>query len=384
MIERSWSLHNLFARLGVTKSQYSRHEQKFFKKRTNKRQRKKFIKRRAYEGTPMSNTNEFFLASSDLSDHMTTKLMSERIGKNTFLEEVTLLGTNQAWRDFVKKTYGDEKKYHVFHYGTHGMLIIDNRCKSWMDCSLNSTGITLKLYGTQKEIETFLGDCAKRFEIAESYIEWIYSTDGQSVNVPLRTDRKPFNEMYPFLKGESIEDYYDRFIDSDASILVLIGPPGTGKTTFIRGLLQHTKSSAIVTYDASILEKDFVFAQFIEGDTNIMVLEDADNFLKARKEGNTIMHKFLNVGDGLVTTKGKKMIFSTNLPSINDIDSALVRPGRCFDIVMFDNLDKTQAAKLASVAGVTLKENKNNYSIAEVFNGSIKTENKINRKVGFV
>jgi ATP-dependent 26S proteasome regulatory subunit len=49
-----------------------------------------------------------------------------------------------------------------------------------------------------------------------------------------------------------------------------------------------------------------------------------------------MMHRFLNVGDGLVTTKGKKLIFSTNLPSIRDVDSALVRPGRCFDILNFD------------------------------------------------
>jgi hypothetical protein len=97
------------------------------------------------------------------------------------------------------------------------------------------------------------------------------------------------------------------------------------------------------------------------------------------------------VGDGLVTTKGKKMIFSTNLPSIRDIDSALIRPGRCFDIVTFDALTVEQAHNLADKLGVKLpvrprgKETKD-YSIAEVFNQQSENTSKsqTNRKVGFI
>jgi ATP-dependent 26S proteasome regulatory subunit len=69
-----------------------------------------------------------------------------------------------------------------------------------------------------------------------------------------------------------------------------------------------------------------------------------------------MMHRFLNVGDGLVTTKGKKMIFSTNLPSIRDIDSALVRPGRCFDIVTFAPLEVSEAQALADALEVNQRD----------------------------
>lgn len=349
---------------------------------------KRFVKKYLHKDTPMgSQTNEFFLAASDVSDHITTKLLFERQNKNTLLEEVTLLATAQAWREFVKARYATSSTYKVIHYSTNGMLVIDQTTQAWMDSSINANAITVKVYGTQEEIDRFVSQCSEKFDVAESYIEWMYSSDGSSVNVPLRTDRTPMSEMYPFLGNEKVEDYYERFLESDASILLLIGPPGTGKTTFIRGFLQHTGSSAIVTYDSAILEKDYVFAQFIEGEANVMVMEDADTFLKARSEGNSMMHRFLNVGDGLVTTKGKKMIFSTNLPSIRDVDSALIRPGRCFDIVHFDTLTSEQASAVAKKVGMSFdKDKKNAWTLAEIFNGEVqKHENKsVGRKVGFV
>jgi hypothetical protein len=122
-----------------------------------------------------------------------------------------------------------------------------------------------------------------------------------------------------------------------------------------------------------------------------MVLEDSDAFLKSRSDGNTMMHRFLNVGDGLVTTKGKKLVFSTNLPSIRDIDSALVRPGRCFDVLTFDTLKVKEAQVLADKLNVNLPvrpagQANTNYSIAEIFNEqTVDTKNSSSaRKFGFM
>jgi ATP-dependent 26S proteasome regulatory subunit len=58
------------------------------------------------------------------------------------------------------------------------------------------------------------------------------------------------------------------------------------------------------------------------------VIEDADHLRMARANGNVDLHRFLAIADGVVRAQGRKIIFTTNLPNVGDIDEALVRPGR--------------------------------------------------------
>lgn len=333
----------------------------------------------------MNNTeNKIFLGVSDFDDLITSELLKRRVdaGKQTVHRETTVLANRQKWSAWAEENF----KGDLFVQGNASNgFIIEELSDNYITYSVNSNSTTVRVFGDVDFCEGVLQIVESNFSVVTSYIEWIYSSDGNSVNVPLNRERLPCAEMYPFLNGESLESYYERYMNSNANILLLIGPPGTGKTTFIRGLLSHTNSSAIVTYDAGILEKDGFFARFIEDDTGVMVLEDSDAFLKSRSDGNTMMHRFLNVGDGLVTTKGKKMIFSTNLPSIRDIDSALVRPGRCFDIVTFAPLSQEEAEALATKLGVTIDGKQKSWSIAEIFNKQTHAAvAATNRKVGFI
>jgi len=335
-------------------------------------------------------SEKIFLGVSDFDDLMTSEVLQRRVeaGVTTLQRETTVLANRSTWKEWAEKHF---KGMMFVQSSSSDGFLIEEDTNNFIKYNVNSNSTTVRAFGDDVFIESIVAEVESSFSIVTSYIEWIYSSDGNSVNVPLNRDRLHVVEMYPFLNGESLEDYYDRYMDSNANILLLIGPPGTGKTTFIRGLLAHRNASAIVTYDAGILEKDGFFARFIEDDAEIMVLEDSDAFLKSRSDGNTMMHRFLNVGDGLVTTKGKKMIFSTNLPSIRDIDSALVRPGRCFDIVTFAPLEVPEAQALADALEVKLPvrprgKETDKYSIAEVFN--VQSENtaksQTSRKVGFI
>jgi hypothetical protein len=321
-----------------------------------------------------------FLSTSDVEDLVTANFCFDKFkeDKNVKFLSMHLLCSINDWNEFITKCELNIIKF--FCPGEdYGVIFFQDGMVKY---NVSSTSITIKLVGEDNFIDELAQVIRKNFNLAESFIDWIYSSDGNSVTVPLTEEKSPVTEMYPFLGKESLKSYYDRYMHSSASVLVLLGPPGTGKTSFVRGLLQHTKTSAVVTYDPELLEKDYVFAKFIEGNNNVMVIEDADNFLGARRDGNTVMHKFLNVGDGLVTTRNKKLIFSTNLPSVKEIDSALVRPGRCFDTLLFTYLNKQQALKLANVMNLKLESDKTSYSIADIFH--VQEHIIVERRMGFL
>jgi SpoVK/Ycf46/Vps4 family AAA+-type ATPase len=223
------------------------------------------------------------------------------------------------------------------------------------------------------------------FEAVASSIDWVYNQKGDTITLPVLTENYPVKEFYPFLEDKTLEQYYDEYMKSKASILILIGPPGTGKTTFLRGLISHTKSNAIVSYDVRVLEDDDFFANFIgKDDSQLLILEDADTFLRPRKDGNHLIMKFLNVGDGLVSSNKKKIVFTTNLPSVKEIDPALIRPGRCFDILNFENLTASQANNVSELLGLEKEPFVNDVSLAEVFNRQPFSSQPKPKSVGFI
>jgi SpoVK/Ycf46/Vps4 family AAA+-type ATPase len=337
----------------------------------------------------MNNSNKIFIGVSDVNDMLVAEALQSRVlaKKNTYYRNIQVSTNRRAWTTWCEKQFSN---YLFFQSNTDYGFILDQKTGEFITYRVNSNSTEASIYGDIEFVEDMIELIAGNFDEVVSHIEWVYSSQGHSASVPLNKTRLPIKEMYPFLKGESLESFYDRFMDSSSNILLLIGPPGTGKTTFIRGLLSHTNSSAYVTYDHEILEKDHIFAEFVGSESSIMVLEDSDNFLKPRKDGNTMMAKFLNLGDGLVTTKGKKLIFSTNLPSIRDVDNALTRPGRCFGILNFSGLNYDEAKvlqkKLKLSHELQVKDNHELYTLAEIFSNEqvVHDNNQIGRKVGFI
>lgn len=220
------------------------------------------------------------------------------------------------------------------------------------------------------------------FKRAESLIEWVYSTRGDEISVPLNY-RPAISSAYPWL-GKSIEDYIDDYLNADASVLILIGPPGTGKTTFIKNLVHRSGGNAKVAYDEKVMMDDSLFASFIDEESRFLIMEDADAFLQSRTDGNTMMHKFLNVSDGLISAADKKLVFSTNLPKVTDIDSALMRPGRCFDILEFRHLTIDEATAVIEETGKgEIPVNKSKITLAEIFSQQPSSNARRKNSIGF-
>lgn len=261
----------------------------------------------------------------------------------------------------------------------------ENNIVLLIDENHNITKVTLT--GDIEQVAFWTKELESKFPNNPCFIDWVYDPQYlESVTMPLSTDNMPMEEMYPFLDGESLGDYYNRFNHSNANILVLIGPPGTGKTTFIRGLLAYSRKSATLAYHHKIIEQDSFFVEWYNSDNDYMILEDSDSLLLPRKDGNDLMARFLNLGDGLMSIKNKKIIFSTNLPNVTDIDEALTRPGRCFDILEFGKLNEQQIEAVCDRAKIDIPEG-DSLTISEVFastKNEVKYRTKTRSKFGFI
>jgi hypothetical protein len=160
------------------------------------------------------------------------------------------------------------------------------------------------------------------------------------------------DEAYPSL-GASVEEFVRAYLEAQDSVLILLGPPGGGKTRLVREILasmtrrKGENAEVMYTSDKRALGSDELFVQFITGTHDALVIEDIDHLLKARTSGNEEMHRFLGIADGIARAQNRKIIFTTNLPNVTDIDPALTRPGRCYAVRNLRNLEPAEALRLA-------------------------------------
>lgn len=186
-------------------------------------------------------------------------------------------------------------------------------------------------------------------------IDWHFVTSGgclESASIEEIADDVLRDRAYPEIKG-GVACFIARYLEAPETVLVLQGPPGTGKTRLIRAILGELSrrkgepARALYTGDMKALASDEIFVKFITGEDDAFIVEDADYLLKPRADGNEHLHRFLTIADGVVRSQGRKIIFSTNLPNVGDLDDALIRPGRCFARIHVRTLTSTEAQALA-------------------------------------
>lgn len=249
--------------------------------------------------------------------------------------------------------------------------------------------VSIFTYGSSSATVTISGDVEETKKLKEILMErffcktikireTIVSNDeirSNSTTIELIDNRSVAPRVnYPFL-SRSAEELSKVFNESTNNLIMLIGPPGTGKSTYLRAmayaLSELERKIYVISSDRVVNHPNFEKWIGFTSRNSVIIIEDADLLVGKRSNGNQVMSMLLNQLDGIVPVE-RKFIISTNISSINKVDEALVRPGRCFDILKFRKLTGDEAINLHRWAetGVdtSMFEGRDEVSLAEVLN----------------
>ncbi len=212
--------------------------------------------------------------------------------------------------------------------------------------------------GNEADVVALMAAIDKRFTIPASIevktlVGYSDSSPATSSDIVIEGEAAlAFDEFYPYFKDFTIDELVEAYQASSADALILIGPRGTGKSTFLRTLMLKIKAKMYALADQESLLADPRFTTFLRslGTNAVIGIEDADNLIKPRSSGNAQMSMILNYLDGVVD-HNTKMIISTNLPTLRETDEALVRKGRTFRVLEFQSLYGEQINVARGVLG---------------------------------
>lgn len=299
---------------------------------------------------------------------------------------------SDAW--FFK--YIEDRGFQRLGHGSFYLLDEYNRPIAYLDLETSLVqNISIEICGAEHLVVELLELTKANIKIDEktekkaTYVEVVKGGRGNMLDMAgggslsmqtgrVNNTRVALPEYYPYLDG-GIEALLQDFIQSEESVLILMGPAGTGKSSLVTAGIEALDLLPIYGKKADVVaDKDFVNFVFKASDeymakiagtaakarsdlfketlaiereffarrplfekkqevetpkVPIIVVEDADLLLAPRSEGNLIMAELLNETDGVGSNHTRKIIFTTNLANTKGIDAALMRPGRCYEVV---------------------------------------------------
>jgi hypothetical protein len=185
-----------------------------------------------------------------------------------------------------------------------------------------------------------------------------------------------------------VDSWITRLSERRYGLSILSGEPGTGKTSLLRSLAAWTSDSHLFYFmpaarfghiDAGELVTFWVNENRLSKQRKVLVLEDAESVLLRRDGDNREkVATLLNLTDGLMGDALGVHVVCTLNSAINDLDPALLRPGRLVAHREFRRLTRIEAERLATHLGKP-KPSGESISLAALFNPQLPVEQKPQR-----
>jgi hypothetical protein len=176
------------------------------------------------------------------------------------------------------------------------------------------------------------------------------------------------------------QQWLARLAQRRSGVTVLFGPPGVGKTSYLKMLMARF-IDRFVFYYLPLSSFEVLSAPHFVGfwlDQNrrhnpkakLAIIEDAENLLLPRDERSRAqVSNLLNIGDGFLGEHLRLHVVATTNTPMRRLDEAVMRPGRLMGTREFRRLNRAEALRLAKAKGLTLADGFDTWSLAEIYCG---------------
>lgn len=272
----------------------------------------------------------------------------------------------------------------------HPDVLILNYADKWI---LNIDSSSIRVLSHNFDAKTFVQDILKWLPQQEkpsktASIDLVaYDSHYYTISSKIKRTEVNFDTHY----NNDIKDMYKELLsflnERESGLAVLHGCAGSGKTTFIKNMISSMDKQFILVTNAiaaHMAEPEFI-AFMMENKDSIFILEDCEQILMTREEnrfGGAIAN-ILNMSDGLMSDIFNIKFICTFNTDIENIDEALLRPGRCFVNYEFKPLEAEKTGKLLESLGYVIDKPRK-MTLAEIYNyKEEQTENTKPKKIGF-